>query len=77
MRENYDRFISSHGGRRPVVRNAYFTNGELYPWIEQSLDPTAVDNSSVYEIIPCKYSHYAFAISVPKFFSYKTACWFY
>jgi hypothetical protein len=52
MRESYELFNAMHGGRRPVVRNAYFTNGELYQWIDQTIDPAAVQPTSFYEIVP-------------------------
>lgn len=55
MEDNYRRFIVSHGGRQPIVRNAFFTDGELNPWIHQGLVQDAVDESSIHEIIPSEY----------------------
>lgn len=54
MEVNFQRFTTMHGGRQPVVRNAYYTFGDLNPWIHQGIDKTSVDNSSHYELIPCK-----------------------
>jgi len=54
MEANYQRFTIMHGGRQPVVRNAYFTYGELNPWIYEGIDKSSVHNSSYYELVPCK-----------------------
>ena len=54
MEANFRRFNIMHGGRQPVVRNAYFTYGELNPWIHEGINKNSIDNSSYYESIPCK-----------------------
>ncbi|KAL7013998.1 hypothetical protein ACKWTF_015691 [Chironomus riparius] len=64
MELNYQRFTTMHGGRQPVVRNAYYTFGEVNPWINQGIEKTSIDNSSYYELIPLRSIHTELSLDI-------------
>ncbi|KAG5668713.1 hypothetical protein PVAND_016641 [Polypedilum vanderplanki] len=64
MTENFELFNTIHGGRRPLVRNAYFTVGELYAWIDQTIERDAVHSTSFYEIVPNRSLHTELSLSL-------------
>ncbi|XP_070509033.1 dipeptidyl peptidase 2-like [Chironomus tepperi] len=64
MELNYQRFTTSHGGRQPVVRNAYFTYGAVNPWIHEGIDKASIVNSSYYESIPYRSVHAELSLDI-------------